>query len=189
MGTEGKHIFTIAEMSKSAIFPPEQVFKCKDFDFLLTIGGHLVEGHAEYSILMDVLKELGEREFTIKENLEPATERTVPFKATFSVESNLDEFNEKIKEHDPYFGMMPYHFFVFGKLNTWGIYIAEFPTVNIIGCKPHLVDKFRGVFKIKGNGYDELEAFLDQEFTSAKGPEMKENFLFNYRLIKTHHNN
>ena len=44
------------------------------------------------------------------------------------------------------------HFFVFGKIQNWGIYICEYPTINIIGCTRDIKDKFQEAFKIEGNG-------------------------------------
>lgn len=189
MTTDTSDIFFISASAEDVVCPPDQVFRNEDFDFLITAGGHLVEDHIEYHVFMMLLKEIGEQEFTIRENLGATiTSRTVPFQATFSSESTLDEFDRKIKEFDEHFGLTPWHWFVHGQKGTWGIYIAEYPTVNIIGCLPELTDKFRTVFRISDNGYDEESSFLDKEFELAKDSDMKRTFLDNYKMKTTHHN-
>ena len=116
------------------------------------------------------------------------TERKNPFETSFSIDSTLIDFNNKIKEFDENFGLIPWHWFVHGQNKNWGIYIAEYPTVNIIGCTRNLIEKFKNVFLVHKNGYEQLKPFLDKEFKSSKDPDLKRKFIKNYKLITTHHN-
>lgn len=173
-------IFKLGHSKEHAICPPHQVFANPDFIFSLTIGGHLVDNEKEYKALMDLLKELGEDEFYLVENLGATiTKQLVPFKLTTPINSNFHYFDQQVKSFDPPFGFISSHFFVFGKNLNWGIYICEYPTVNIIGCVPDLAKKFRKVFRIKGNGYCRLEPFIKQEFANNK---LLAQFIKNYKL-------
>jgi len=186
MRIDTSNIFEIAESSDKVVCPPAQVFKNENMDFLLTIGGHIVEDKSEYQRLMNLLIEIGEENFLIRENLGATiTDRTIPFEAKISVKSTLDEFNNKIKEFDKHFGLTPWHWFVNGQKKTWGIYISEYPTVNIIGCDQSLTEKFRTVFNIIDNGYEKEKEFLNQEFNVAKDANFKRQFLDNYNIEKT----
>ena len=187
---ETSEIFNIEELTQNVICPPKQVFKNKEFDFLFVDGGHLVNDNAQYEEFMFLLKELGEESFVLKENLGATiTERLKPHSLEFSVNSTLEEFNKKIKEVvDEHFGMAILHWFVHGNRNDWGIYIAEYPTINIFGCKTELSQKFRDVFKIESNGYNQQKELLDIEFKHSQNQNIKLEFNSNYG-IKTHHNN
>jgi len=189
MKIQTSDIFEVASSPDNVVCPPTQVFKNKNFVFLLVIGGHMVEDNSEYQRLMTLLKEIGESEFTIIENLGATkADRTKPFIATIPINTSLDYFNKKIYDFDELFGLLIWHWFVHGQKNTWGIYISEYPTINIIGCTPELVDKFRDVFKIEGTGYEQVESFLDKEFSGIRGAEMKYQFLENYKIKTTPHN-
>jgi hypothetical protein len=180
-------IFFIRESADKIVCPPEQVFKNIDFEFLFTTGGHLVDNNEQYLSLLKVLIDIGENEFTIRENLGATlTERNIPFEATFSVNSQLDDLNKAIKKFDPYFGMIPWHFFVYGHKDNWGIYVAEFPTIIIIGCTSDLVEKFRKVYGIRENGYKALKPLLDKEFAHHRS--LYKKFKVNYKIKTTHHN-
>jgi hypothetical protein len=177
-------IFKINESKENVICPPEQIFQIESLEFLLTLGGHLAENNNQYENFVRLLEQIGEKDFTIRENIgATVTERTIPFEAAFSINSNLFDFDKKMQEFDENFGMMPWHFFVYGRLDSWGIYISEFPSMNIIGCKPEFVERFRAVFNIIGNGYLELEKFLEQEFSYSNDPNFRSKFLNNYDLI------
>lgn len=181
--TKTSDIFHIAESADKVVCPPDQVFKNRDFEFLLTAGGHLVVDDSEYSDFMKFLKEIGETEFTVKENIGATlTERNSAFEATFSVNSDLKDFDAKIREFDEHFGMMILHWFVYGQNKKWGIYIAEFPTVNIIGCTSELADNFRKVFKIEGNGYEQESELLLNELKLMKDPKDRKRFFENYKI-------
>lgn len=69
---------------------------------------------------------------------------------------------------------------MYGQNENWGIYIAEFPTVNIIGCDKRLTDKFREVFSINGNGYADLKEFVSTEFHADI--ELLNEFIKHYKL-------
>jgi hypothetical protein len=186
MTVDPSDIFNLAASRENVLSPPDQVFKNAQFEFLLSSGGHLADNEKEFDALMDLLKEIGEESFTICENIGATlTERTQAFKATVNVQSTLAEFDEKVAHFDPDFGMFIWHWFVYGTRKDWGIYIAEWPTLLIIGCVPELVDKFRTVYKINGNGYEDEKECIEQEFSNLENPELKMLFLENYKIETT----
>lgn len=187
--TRTSEIFHVSESAEKVICPPDLVFRNQDFEFLLAEGGHLVEDDAQYYDFMKLLKEIGETGFTIKENLGATlTDRTTPLKATFSVNSNLKEFYDKMWELDEHMpsAMTTLHWFIHGESKGWGLYMAEFPTINIIGCKSGLTEKFRRVFKIEGSGYEQEKELLNGELKLLKDLDGIAKFCENYK-IKTHH--
>jgi len=159
---------------------PEQLFVPEHFDFLLTIGGNLVENEEEYNAFTSFLREVGEKEFFLREH-STQLGRSVPFERRFSVVTKYQEFEKEIKDYSD-FGLQVASWYVYGNLRDWGIYLAELPTINIIGCERHLSDKFRQVFKISGSGYDELKDFIRQEF---RKDELIDKFEANYILDGT----
>lgn len=176
-----RKVFKVANSNEKVICPPDQVFVNQDFIFSLTFGAHIADNEKEYKKLMNFLKELGEEDFSIVENLGATiTQRTKPFSAKLAVASTLDSFDKAVKEFDPPFGFIANHFFVFGQNPNWGIYICENPTINIIGCKADIADKFRKVFAINGNGYAKLKPFISREFSHKK--EYLGQFVANYKL-------
>lgn len=181
--TKSSEIFQIAQSADNVICPPEQVFRNQDFDFLLTLGGHLVEDAEQYNRLMKLLNEIGESNFTIKENIGATfTDRKKALKALFPVNSNLIDFNNKINHFDEYFGISTLHWFVFGEIQKWGIYISEYPSINIIGCNSDLTEKFRRVFDIEGNGYEQVKKLLHKEFEILGNSDERETFLKKYKI-------
>ena len=177
-------IFNIGATKEEVICPPEQVFKLETFEFLFTIGGHLVDNEIEYRKLMTTLKDIEETQFMVTENIGATlTERTIPFEAVFSVNSSLEDFDKKISEFDENFMMVPWHFFVNGESNKWGIYVSAYPTILVIGCIPEIANDFREVYEIKGYGLDDLETFIAKEFKSK--PELYNAFKRNYNLKTT----
>ena len=156
---------------------PDQLFIQKGFDFLLTIGGYLVDRESEFDDFNALLVEIGESEFVIQEH---STEsgRSTPFERTFSVPAKYKDFEKEIETYSV-FGPQVASWYVSGKSQDWGIYLAELPSINIIGCRPYLADKFRQVFKISNSGYSELRDFIRREFRKE---EIIEQFETNYRL-------
>ena len=176
-------IFKIAIDKQKVICPPEQVFARPDFDFLLTIGGDLVNDENEYRKLIELLENIGETEFYICENIGATiTERNNPFQTTIILKDDFKIFKEKVREFEPPFGWTSNHFFIFGQKESWGIYISEYPTINIIGCDKKLSDEFRQVFSINGNGFSELKEFIGQEYKSR--PNLMNEFINQYRFEK-----
>lgn len=180
-------IFRVSDSPEKIICPPEQVFQNSNFEYLLTSGGHLVEDTSQYGLLMDFLKKIGEKEFVIRENLGATiteSQRTIPLESIFSTESNLTDFNKKLKEFDEieYMAGTILHWFVNGQMDTWGIYISEYPTINIIGCLPELANGFRKIFNITDNGYNQEKSLLESEFKSAKSSTFRKEFLANYKI-------
>ena len=166
---------------QNVVCPPDQVFAKPDFEFLLTIGGDLVTDENEYEKLRILLRAIGETEFYILENIGATiTDRNIPFQTTISIDEDYNKFQQIVKSFDPPFGWTANHYFVFGKNDNWGIYICEYPTINIIGCDKELSDRFRQVFSIVKDGYGGLEEFLNQEFQSK--PDIKSQFIKEYRL-------
>ena len=174
-------IFKVGTDNENVICPPDQVFDRSDFDFLLTIGGDLVEDEAEYEKFIGLLKMIGEKEFHILENIgATVTERTLPFQTTINTNDDYIKFQEKVRIFEPPFGWVIHHFFVYGQNVSWGIYICEYPMINIIGCKKELSDKFRQVFSIKGNGFEEQKEFLQKEYQTK--PDLLIELIKQYRL-------
>jgi hypothetical protein len=185
--TKTLNIFHIAESPKKVVCPPAQVFLNRDFEFMLTAGGHLVEDDAQYGQLLELLRENGETRFTVRENIGATlTDRKEPFIATFSTNSTLEEFDSKFNEFDEHFGMLIPHWYVYGQIPTWGIYIAEYPMINIIGCANELTDSFRRVFKIEGNGYEQEMELLERELKLLKDPIGRRIFFKNYKIKNAH---
>ncbi len=180
---KARRCFRISETEEGVLWPPDQVFVNPNFVFLLTIGGNLVDGDDEYQRLMKLLKELGETEFYILENIgATSTERTTPFQATISVDSDDDYFQKVGKSFDPEFGFLPYSFFVFGNSDNWGIYLCEHPTINIIGCTAEIVENFSKVYDVVENGFIELVDFIAKEYQYKMEP--LEKLVNNYHLFK-----
>lgn len=174
-------IFNVTTNKQKVICPPEQVFVRRDFDCLLTISRDLIDNEVEYNKLRTTLGSIGETEIYILENLgATVTDRNEPFRITIKLTDNFKDFQEKVRAFVAPSGWSINHFFVYGKNESWGIYLAEFPTINIIGCDRQLSDKFRHVFSISGNGYAELKEFIAREFQS--NPDQLENFITNYKL-------
>ncbi|MFD1145413.1 hypothetical protein ACFQ4C_30080 [Larkinella insperata] len=181
MGTYQSKVFTSGTDKTNVICPPAQVFIKEEFDFLLTIGGHLANDKVEYQKLMQLLKQLGENQLYIAENFgATGTERNVPFEASIAVDSTFDQFKAVVDQFDSGLGWSINHFFIFGDVASWGIYKSEYPTINIIGCSPDLTAGFQYAYSIEGNGLDELEEFLQQEF--AWKPEHRQQLIESYKL-------
>lgn len=174
-------VFNIKSDKQQVICPPNQVFVRPDFEFLLTIGGNFIHDEKEYDKFRNTLRYIGETEFYIKENLgATVTDRSEPLQSTIKLTDNYQEFQEKVRAFDPPFGWYVNHFFVWGQNSNWGIYISEFPTINIIGCDKTLSDKFRETFLITDNGYAELKEFIANEF--QLNPDQLVKFIKNYKI-------
>ena len=171
----------MATDKKNVICPPDQVFARPEFEYLLTIGGDLVEDEKEYDKFRELLRTIGETELYICENLGATiTDRNTSFKTTINLKDDYKAFQEKVSEFEPPFGWTTNHFFVYGQNENWGIYICECPTINIIGCGKNLLDEFRLVFSISGNGYADLQEFIRTEFQT--NPDLLKEFAKQYRL-------
>jgi hypothetical protein len=105
-----------------------------------------------------------------------------PYSAKFAIGTSFKEFKNELNALIPRTDFSMYDFYVFGQNPKWGIYLCECPTINIIGCLNDLSDRFAWVFKITGNGFEELEDFIKWE-CNAK-PELVQLLIDNYRLIK-----
>ena len=106
------------------------------------------------------------------------TRKSNAFERRFSVRTTYQDFERQIEPYSE-FGLQVASWYVYGNSQNWGIYLAELPTINIIGCKAHLKERFRQVFKISDSGYRELKDFIKQEFIRQ---ELIEQFETNYRL-------
>jgi hypothetical protein len=174
-------VFRVSTDKEHCICPPNQVFVDISFEYLLTIGGDLVDNEYEYDKLRLLLQNNGETEFYILENIgETVTNRDVPFQATISLDDDYDSFQKTVQSFDAPFGWTMNHFFVFGCSGHWGIYMSEYPTINIIGCKKELTEDFGKLYAIDGNGFKALEDFLNKEWQSE--PNLKKQFINVYKL-------
>ncbi len=174
-------VFNVTTDKQKVICPPEQVFIRPDFIFLLTIGGDLIDNEIEYDKLRTTLGNIGETEIYIQENLgATVTDRNEPFQITINLTADYSEFQEKVRAFEPPFGWTINHFFVYGCNENWGIYMAEFPTINIIGCDKKHSDIFRQTFSICGNGYTDLKEFIEKEFRN--NPNQLKTFIKNYKI-------
>jgi hypothetical protein len=174
-------VFNISNNKERVTCPPEQVFLKSDFSYMITIGGHLVDDEVMYQNLMRCLEIIGEKDFFILENWGTSvTDREAPFFAKIPTASDLAYFDSVVNKFDDVFGLMPYHFFVYGRNDKWGIYLCECPTINIIGCTPEYADDFREVFGIVGNGFKQEEEFIAREYQTM--PHLKTQFIENYKL-------
>jgi hypothetical protein len=156
---------------------PEQAFVPTDFEFLFTVGGNLVENEEEFNDFLALINELGEKQFLIQEHCTQLG-RTIPFAKKFSVQTNYNDFEREIRTYSA-FGLQVASWYIYGNNRSWGIYLAEQPAINIIGCKQYLADKFRQVFKVSNSGYSELKDFVRQEFRSE---ELTKQFEANYKV-------
>lgn len=174
-------IFKVSTDKTNVICPPDQVFVNPNFDFLLTIGGDLIEDEKEYDKLIEILKRIGETEFYIRENIGISdTDRMVPFEKTIIIKDTYQNFQRNVRSFEPPFGWSSHDFYINGQQESWGIYICEYPTINIIGCDKKLTDAFRQVFSINKNGYEDLKEFIGQEYQTK--PDYLKKLLENYRL-------
>ena len=174
-------VFKISNTKENVVHPPEQVFLKSDFMYMLTIGGHIAGTEIKYQNLMNCLKKFNEKDFFIHENLGATiTDREMPFYAKIPVSSNLSDFNNIVNLFDPPFGFHTNNFFIYGQSDSWGIYICEYPTINIIGCKENLIQDFSEVYDIKGNGLEDLKDFINMEYLN--NPELIQTLIRNYNL-------
>ncbi|MBC8155312.1 MAG: hypothetical protein H7Z72_20675 [Bacteroidetes bacterium] len=179
--TNTNKIFNVATDKKNVVCPPDQVFVRTDFDFLLTIGGDLITDENEYEALKHLLERIGETEFYALENIGATlTERETAFKTTIKLNGDYKTFQEKVREFSPPFGWMANHFFIFGQKESWGIYVCEYPTINIVGCDRILSNDFRQIFSINGNGYEDLKEFIRKEHQA--NPNLFDELTKQYRL-------
>jgi hypothetical protein len=178
---EISRIFNVSTNKQNVICPPDQVFAKQEFDYLLTIGGDLVNDETEYEKFRTTLSILGETKFYILENLGATiTDRNKPFRIIINLTDDYKEFQEKVRAFDPPFGWTINHFFIYGQNENWGIYMAEFPSLNIIGCDKKFSDTFRQTFSICGNGYPELKEFIEKEF--QYNTNQLKTFFENYKI-------
>src|SRR5690606_7048615 len=133
MNSKKNNVFDIMWNNGERRFPPDQLFKPLDFEFLLTSGGGLVDNSSEYERLMNVFQQIGETVIYITEN---TVSNDTPFKRELSIDSDFEFYKHMEKDYDPVFGLTTGHFFVYGKdSGDWCIYMCEHPTINIIGCR------------------------------------------------------
>jgi len=181
--TKAIQVFKLSEKKQDVISPPKQVFVNTKFQFLLTIGHYLADNETEYQKLINLLKELNEKEFYLLENLgATVTDRSVPHEKIISVKDDFESFDRIVKSIEPPFGFAINSFYVFGQNTNWGIYICENPTINIIGCTPDLALKFSEVFNVVGNGFLEQVDFIAREYQYKE--DLLDKLVENYKLRK-----
>jgi hypothetical protein len=181
--TIARNIFKISNSKDQVICPPEQVFINPDFELTVFMGGHIFMCDKDYQKLMSLLKEIGEDEFYILENIGATlTDRETPYQISINVNSSFDLFKALLDSFDPPFGFIMNSFFMFGKSKNWGIYICELPTVNIIGCTKELNERFSTALDIVKYDTSEIMNFIEQEFQNR--PDLIKLMIANYPLIK-----
>jgi len=174
-------IFRVASNAKEVICPPDLVFNKPEFEIVVTIGGDLVEDEREYDRFRAILTKLGETEYYIRENLgATTTSSTVPFQTTIRLKESYDDFRAKVNALDPPCGWSTNHFYIYGQKENWGIYICEFPAINIIGCDPLISSEFKKEYSLNPTEYRELISFIGREFGSL--PNHLKELLKNYNL-------
>jgi hypothetical protein len=180
-GINESNVFRINWGKGEFLSLPNQVFNKSNFEFLLTIGGNLVDNEIEYQKLMTVLQGLGETDFFIVENIGfVETNNKISFAGKLSTNSDFDSFQKLGYDYDTYLGWSSGNFFIYGMNENWGIYICEYPTINVIGCDKKYAIVFRDVFGIAGDGFDELDEFVSKEF--QQNPDLKQQLIQNYKL-------
>lgn len=177
-----QQVFVASTSQDHVICPPERVFANADFTCLLTQNAFLFDGEEQYQAFLRLLASLGEHSFHLVENLGATLcEPRPPHTACLSVESTYAQFVEATEAFDPPFGFVTNHFYLFGENPAWGIYLCEWPTLTLIGCRAELQRPFAQLFAIKGNGYGALKAFIALEFQAE--PELQTLLEQNYSLL------
>lgn len=173
-------VFSMSADDKKCIHPPEQVFANPDFKFIISVRG-LVVDEEHYNSFIQLLKEIGETEFYILEHIGVTkTDRTIPFQTTITLNTTYTSFKHKIHQFEHPLGWYINHFYIFGNNNSWGIYSCECPTIDIIGCKPELLGKFKQVFPAKRAEFLGTKDLLEYEFQSH--PDVLKKFKLNYNI-------
>jgi hypothetical protein len=156
--------FTYEETGK---FLPDQKFRVKYSNVLLSLGGHLVDSEEQYRQLMSLFRLNGDHEFHMFEDfglLDDET-RTGGLQASISSTSDFEDFENTVLASDTSgMAFVRNSYFLFGETKKWAIYLAEFPSILIVCCDDNLASNFREIFGIKSNGYGEIKDFLAKEF-------------------------
>jgi len=174
-------IFRVASNAQEVICPPDLVFNNPDFELIVTVGGDLVEDEQEFDRFRAILTKIGESEFYIRENLGATiTSSTTPFQTTIRLKDRYDDFRAKVNAFDPPYGWSINHFYINGQKENWGIYICEFPAINIIGCDPLISSEFKKEYSLNPTEYQELKSFIGREFANL--PNHLNELFKNYNL-------
>ena len=177
-------VFEVNDDPVASICPPDQVFKPL-YRFLFQVGGcSFAEDQDEFGAWMDCFYSAGDEQFAIVENIGcTETAREHPTRTVYPIGTNYTIYDEAEKAlHEPHpFRLCINHYHIFGKSANWGLYLAEWPTLLIIGCKVEFVDLFRDKLNIKVNGFADIDDFVREEFNrSPKGAELLQAFEVNY---------
>lgn len=171
-----KYIFKLAE-GEQIISIPNQVFQQKDFSFLFTIGGHLADGDEEYNKLTKLLKDNNEINYLLTENQSGiAIKKETAYSKLVSLDIDFQALNRIISPRI----FTTKNLYISGLNRNWGIYICEFPTINIIGCTDSLLEGFSKAYKIENNGFESIEEFIKKEYDQKL--ELLESFKKNYLI-------
>ncbi|PKK36795.1 hypothetical protein BWI96_10515 [Siphonobacter sp. SORGH_AS_0500] len=173
-------VFEINSEGVGQIFPPDMVFKKREFKFLLNMGGDLFNSEIEYISFMNLMKELNEKYVHIHENINPIkSENILPFMENIKTDVDYNSYKHKIEKFDNIFGLITSDFFIYGDNESWGIYLCEYPSITIIGCDDKYVNMFERVFNIEKSSINRIEKFLIKEFGSKH---LFENMIYNYKI-------
>jgi hypothetical protein len=180
-------IFEITQSGHAVQFLPNQVFKNKDFIFSLSTRNDLFEFAVEYELFVKFLKEIGESHFYILEHVGTYNDPEDDLiQAIIPVTYNYWEFRKMVTSMGMVDGLLGSNLMIFGDSESWGIHLAEWLSVILIGCKPEIAHGLKEAFGIDGNGYEQARQYLDLEFQHTNdGETVKATFLKNYRLLES----
>jgi hypothetical protein len=176
-------IFRVGTGPDDTVCPPEQVFK-SGYVFLFQMGGASFTTAEEYSTFINCFRSAGDEAFAIVEQpgiiRVPGTDNEhEQDKLRFDVGTPFETYavaEHALSRHYP-FGLGIGHYCIFGRSAKWGLYLAECPTLLIIGAKPDYATIFREELGIEDNGFDESMHDFVKEECGTNGYEL---FVNNY---------
>lgn len=129
-----EQVFRRSPSKENVVCPPDQVFVSPHFEFLVTMGGHLVENEAEFNSFLSLLREIGEDEFYVIENLgATVTEAVVPFEKSFSSAVSFASFERIVKSFDPPLASLSIIFTFLDKMQNWAYTYANIQQLILLG--------------------------------------------------------
>lgn len=182
--SEAHHaIFRVGTGPNDTVCPPEQVFK-PDYVFLFQMGGASFTTAEEYGNFIECFRSVGDEAFAVVEQpgiiRVPGTDNEYKQdKLCFDIDTPFETYavaEHVLSRHYP-FGLGIGHYCIFGQSAEWGLYLAECPTLLIIGAKLEYAAIFKEELGIEGNGFDEsMHDFIEEEC----GTDGYELFVDNY---------
>lgn len=173
-------VFNVDGEGRTNLYPPSQMFVNKNFKFLISIGGALVDNEQQYNILMTALRGIGENCLHIVE-YKRKDDKELPVVGELPIDSNYDVLLQLERTFDPMGDWLMANIFIYGNNPNWGIYVCEYPTILIIGCIEKYVPLFRQVYEIEGNGFAQQDDFISLEY--GGWPHLRDELIKNYHLL------